>query len=151
MRDDRGVSPVVAKALETSLVLLYLGLLTSTLYAGVVPDYRSSAGDEVADRTLSAAAQRIEVAVPPNVSRVSVRQRVDLPTTIRSEPYSIRADGNRLLVVHPDPAVHDELRLSLPDHVLRVEGNWSSLEPAVVVVEDEPGGVVVRLERGDGG
>ncbi|WP_267642399.1 DUF7266 family protein [Haloarchaeobius amylolyticus] len=147
---DRGLSPVVGKVMETSVVLLYLGLLTTTLYAGVVPDYRAATGDEVADRTLSAATQRVEAAVPPNASRVTVRRTVDLPRTIRGDPYEVRTTGDRLVLAHPDHRVTSEATLALPAHVVRVEGNWTSSAPAVLVVEPASGGpgVVVRLERG---
>ncbi|WP_435317353.1 DUF7266 family protein [Haloarchaeobius sp. TZWSO28] len=148
---DRGLSPVVGKVMETSVVLLYLGLLTTTLYAGIVPDYRAATGDEVADRTLSATAQRVEAAVPPNASHVAVSRTVDLPRTIRGDPYEIRAEGNRLVLSHPDHRVTSEAVLALPEHVTSVEGNWSSSTPAVLVVAQDPDsdGVIVRLEGGE--
>ncbi|WP_439025441.1 DUF7266 family protein [Haloarchaeobius sp. DT45] len=147
----RGLSPVVGKVMETSVVLLYLGLLTTTLYAGVVPDYRAATGDEVADRTLSGVAQRVEAAVPPNASHVAVHRTVDLPRTIRGKPYEVQTDGSRLVLIHPDHRVTSAVTLALPDHVARVEGNWSSSAPTVVVVVPAPDsdGVLVRLERGD--
>lgn len=148
-RDRRGVSPVVGKALEVSVVVLYIGLLSTTLYAGVVPEFRSAAGDEVADRALAGATQDIETAVPPAATAVDVRQRVELPRTIRGEPYHVRTEGRTLVLDHPDPAVRTNATLALPSSVARVEGSWSSTAEAFVVVERTDAGLVVRLERGE--
>ncbi|WP_435360551.1 DUF7266 family protein [Haloarchaeobius sp. DFWS5] len=149
-REERGLSPVVGKVLEASVVLLYLGMLTTTMYGGVVPDYRGDAGDELADRTLAATTQQVEAAVPPNATRVAVRHAVDLPRTLRGEPYRIRVDGRRLVLDHPDKHVTSDAVLALPAHVVRVEGEWASNEQAVVVVERTTDGVVVRLAGDDG-
>ncbi|WP_254546218.1 DUF7266 family protein [Halomarina pelagica] len=148
--DSRGVTPVVGKVLEAGIVVLYIGLLTTTLYGGVVPGYRSTAGDAVGDRTLAAAAERIQQAVPPEAEAVDVRVRVDLPPTIRGERYRIRADGETLVLDHPHPAVGGRVRLALPPQVARVEGSWTSDEPAVVRVRGADGGVVVRLKEREG-
>lgn len=145
----RGVSPVVGKALEISVVVLYIGLLSTTLYGGVVPDFRSAAGDELADRTLAGATQEIEDAVPPEMAAVDVRQRVELPRTIRGEPYHVRTDGRTLVLDHPDPNVGVETTLAVPAAVVQVEGSWSSTAEAFVVVERTDAGLVVRLERGE--
>ena len=145
----RGVSPVVGKALEISVVVLYIGLLSTTLYGGVVPDFRSAAGDELADRTLAGATQEVEDAVPPEMAAVDVRQRVELPRTIRGEPYHVRTDGRTLVLDHPDPNVGVETTLAVPAAVVQVEGSWSSTAEAFVVVERTDAGLVVRLERGE--
>ncbi|MFC4405340.1 DUF7266 family protein [Haloarchaeobius iranensis] len=148
--DRRGVSPVVGKALEISVVVLYIGLLSTTLYGGVVPDFRSAAGDELADRTLAGATQEVEDAVPPGTATaVDVRRRVELPRTIRGEPYHVRTDGRTLVLDHPDPNVAGETTLAVPAAVAQVEGSWSSTAEAFVVVEGTDAGLVVRLERGD--
>jgi hypothetical protein len=146
----RGVSPVVGKALEISVVVLYIGLLSTTLYGGVVPDFRSAAGDELADRTLAGATQEVEDAVPPGTATaVDVRRQVELPRTIRGEPYHVRVDGRTLVLDHPDPNVGVETTLAVPTAVVRVEGSWSSTAEAFVVVELTDAGLVVRLARGD--
>lgn len=145
----RGVSPVVGKALEISVVVLYIGLLSTTLYGGVVPDFRSAAGDELADRTLAGATQEVEDAVPPEMAAVDVRQRVELPRTIRGEPYHVRTDGRTLVLDHPDPNVGVETTLAVPAAVVQVEESWSSTAEAFVVVERTDAGLVVRLERGE--
>lgn len=148
--DGRGVSPVVGKALEVSVVVLYIGLVSTTLYGGVVPEYRSAAGGEVADRTLAGATQEVEDAVPPGTATaVDVRRQVDLPRTIRGEPYHVRTDGRTLVLDHPDPNVRTATTLVLPTGVVRVTGSWSSTAEAFVAVERTDAGLVVRLERGE--
>ncbi|MFC7156312.1 hypothetical protein ACFQPA_12750 [Halomarina halobia] len=150
--DNRGATPVVGKALEAGIVVLYIGLLTTTLYGGVVPGYRTAAGDAVGDRTLAAAAERVQQSVPPEAAAVDVRVRVDLPRTIRGERYRIRTDGSALVLDHPHPEVGGRARLALPPQVVRVEGSWASDERALVRVRGTDEGVVVRLDerKGDG-
>lgn len=148
-REGRAVSPVVGKALEVSVVVLYIGLVSTTLYGGVVPGYRSAAGDELADRTLAGVTQHVEDAVPPAATDVAVRRAVDLPRTIRGEPYHVRVENRTLVVDHPDPRVSAAAPLALPPSVVRVEGSWSSTARAFVVVERTDAGLVVRLERGE--
>lgn len=142
--DDRAVTPVVAKALEAAIVVLFIGLLTTTLFGGALPGYRSTAGDAVGERTLSAAAARVEQAVPA-VEDASVRLRVDLPGTIRGDAYRVRSDDGALVLDHPHEAVGGRVPLALPDRVARVEGTWRSTDDAVVRVVSTDGRVVVRL------
>lgn len=145
---DRAVVPSVGKALEASLVLLYVALLSTTLYAGVVPEYRASAGEELADRTLATAAHEVRSTVPPPATAARAEHRVDLPDTIAGDGYRVRATNGTLVLDHPDPGVSGRARLALPDHVQRVEGEWHSQQAAQVVVTPVAGGVVVNLERG---
>ena len=147
---DRAVVPSIGKALEASLVLLYVALLSTTLYAGVVPDYRATAGEELADRTLATAAHEVRSAVPPPATAASAERRVDLPDTIAGDGYRVRATNGSLVLEHPD-GLGGRARLALPDHVQRVEGEWHSQQPARVVVVPITDGVVVRLERGPSG
>ncbi|WP_266075728.1 DUF7266 family protein [Haladaptatus caseinilyticus] len=149
MMDDRAVSPVIGKTLEAGLVLLYVGLITTTLYGGVVPDYRTAVGEEVGDRVLSKAAERIQQAIPANGTAVRGRMRVTLPETIRGTGYEVRAKGRNITLVHPNERVNTSTRLAVPAHVATVRGNWSSYEPAVVVIYSGRTGLVVKLERGD--
>lgn len=145
---DRGVTPVVGKTLEAGVVVLFVGLLTTVLFAGVVPDYRAAAGSSVADRTLAAAAERVQAAVPPEARSVTVRLRVDIPRTIAGEAYEIRAEGRSLVLDHPDPRIGGRARLALPGSVVRVEGAWNSCDSAVVAVDSSASGLVVSLEGG---
>ncbi|WP_101295614.1 DUF7266 family protein [Halegenticoccus soli] len=144
--DERAVTPVVGKALEASLVVLFIGLMTATLYGGLVPEYRDAAGAEIGDRTLVAAAERIEGAVPPNATRVESEVEVDLPRTIRGEAYRIRANDTAVALDHPSTAVGGRTRLVLPSSVVSVSGEWSSRENATVAVRSVPNGLTVELE-----
>lgn len=146
---DRAVAPVVGKALEAGLVVLFLVLVTTALSASVVPGYERVAGQRVADRTLAGAAERVQQAIPPRARHATARSRVDLPRTIAGRGYRIRTDGRTLVLDHPDDALAARSRLALPARVTRVEGSWSSRDPAVVRVEQGDGGLVVSLVRGD--
>ena len=150
-RVDRAVSPVVEQTLAVGLVVLYLSLVAVTIYGGVLPDFRTAAGERIGDRTLATASQRVQQAVPPNATAVDARVTVELPATIRGDAYEIRADGETLVLDHPDAGIGGRARLALPDHVTRVEGAWESGDRTVVVVERGDGGLVVRLETGGGG
>jgi len=151
--DARAVSPVVGKALEASIVVLYVGLLSATLYGGVVPEYRTAAGAEVGERVLAQSAERVQQAVPTDARTVRVRAEVSLPRTIRGERYAIRTDDRTLVLAHSDERVGGRVTLALPETVESVSGNWSSGEPAIVVVRgsEETGGLAVRLESGEEG
>ncbi len=143
---DRAVVPATSKALEASLVLLFVALLSTALYGGLVPDYRSAAGEELADRTLATAAHEVRAAVPPPATNARAVRRVELPDTIRGEPYRIAARNGSLRLSHPDRAVGAEARLALPERVQAVEGEWRSRGTTRVVVVPASGeGVVVRL------
>lgn len=144
--DDRGLSPVVGKTLEIGVVLLFVSLVTVTLYGGIVPDYRSAAGAEVGDRTLVAAAERVETAIPPNATAVHSETQVALPETIRGEPYTLRVSNRTLVLDHSDPAVSGRLALALPDRVTTVSGSVASGDDLLVVVDGDRSGVRVSLE-----
>jgi hypothetical protein len=147
LEDDRALSPVVGKTLELGLVVLYLALVTTALYGGIVPDYRTAAGASVADRTLASGAERVETAVPPNATHVAVERRVPLPTTIRGEQYRITATNRSTLSLrHPNPAIGGRVRLVVPASVVSVAGTWQSGAPAAVTVSRNATGLVVRLE-----
>ncbi len=146
--DERALSPVVGKTLEIGLVLVFLSLVTTALYGGIVPQYRTAAGSKVAHRTLSAASDRLEASIPPNATHVDARSRVDLPRTIRGETYRVQANGSALVLDRPNPALDERVRLALPSSVVRVSGTWRSGRPAVVAVHDVDGGLAVKLEVG---
>ncbi len=143
--DTRALSPVVGKAMEATLVVLYLGLVTTTLYGGVVPEYRAAAGAEIADRTLANAAAEAESAVPPNTTDATVRVELDLPATVAGSGYTVRPDGDSLVLEHPDPSVATRTPLVLPDRVVAVTGEWQGGDDAVVRVVTVENGLEVRL------
>jgi hypothetical protein len=159
--DDRALSSVVGKTLELGLLALYVGLLVSTFYGGVLPEYRATAADGVADRTVAAVATDVETAIPTTattgdagvtgpadggVRSVAVERELDVPRTIHGDPYRLRFDGDALVLEHPDSSLTREVPLALPDAVVRVEGEARSGDTVVVVVESTPRGLVVRLE-----
>lgn len=145
--DDRAVSAVVEKTLELGLVTLYVTLVTTTLLAGTVPQAETETGDAIAERTVAAAAERIEQAIPPTATAVTVRERVSLPATIRGTAYDLRVDGERLVLVHPDPGIAAEATLTLPDRVASIAGRWESGGETVVAVDRSSAGLVVRLRE----
>lgn len=147
--DNRGVSTVVEKTLAIGLVTLFVSLVSVTVYGGVVPDTRTTAGAELADRTLAKASERIQQAVPPNATAVDARTAVRLPASIRGSNYEIRADGQELVFDHPRDALDRRVRLALPSHVTRVEGAWQSGGQTAIRVTSEGSGLVVRLETED--
>ncbi|MWV63415.1 hypothetical protein GRS48_01015 [Halorubrum sp. JWXQ-INN 858] len=145
---------MVAKSLEAAVVVLFIGVLTTGLYAGVVPDYRSATAAEVGDRTLVEAANEVEVAVPANATGVRAERRIDLPTTIRSDGYRIAAvdpasEPPRLELRHPHSSVEGSRSLALPPHVVAVDGAVTGGD-GTVVIEPASGadGVVIRLVDG---
>jgi hypothetical protein len=140
------MSPAIGKAMEATLVVLYVGLIVSTLYAGAVPEYRTSAGQEVAERTLADAATDIETAVPPETVHANVRVDIDLPPTIAGDAYRIHAGEDELRLDHPNPAVRKRIPLVLPDRVGSVSGTWSSGEEATVRIVTVESGLEVTLE-----
>jgi hypothetical protein len=144
-RRDRATSPVVGKALEAGLVVLFVGLLTAALFGNVVPAYRTAAGAEFAERTVAGAADRIEASVPPAARDATVRRRVSLPGTIAGAAYRLGIDGRRLVVDHPDPGIEASARLALPDRVRTVRGGWESGGDPTVVVRSGDAGLVVVL------
>lgn len=146
-RADRAMSPTVGKALELGVVVLYVTLLVTALYGGVVPTYRTAAGDELADRTLAAAADRIEAAVPSDATRVRRTVRLDPPETLRGAGYYLRVRNRTLVLDHPDPAVGGRMRLVLPEDAV-VSGTASSRDDPAVRVSANVTGATVRLEAG---
>jgi hypothetical protein len=142
------VTPVVGKSLEAVIVVLYIAALTTTLYGGAVPEYQTTAAEEVGDRTLSKASHGVQQAVPTSGAVREAEVRVSLPDRIRGEPYRIRTDGESLVLDHPHTDVGGRARLSLPDSVVTVSGIWRGDAATVVVVDRVEDGIAIRLEEG---
>ncbi|MEF8779972.1 MAG: hypothetical protein V5A46_04780 [Haloferacaceae archaeon] len=141
---ERGTTAVVGKTLEAAIVILFLGVLASTLHAGVAPTYERATGDDVADRVVVTASEEIECAVPPDRTGAGVRRfgfererRVDLPPRIGSRSYRIEAAGEQLRLVHPDLGDNATTRLAVPSRVAAVTGTWRSGRETFVVVESD--------------
>jgi hypothetical protein len=144
--DNRAVSTVVEKTLAIGLVTLFVSLVSLTMFGGVVPDFRAASGEELAERTLAKATERVQQAVPPNATRADVRMRVSLPGTIRRAGYRVRVDGRALVLDHPSDRISARTPLALPQSVVTVDGEWQSGGPAYVRVERVEDGLAVRLE-----
>lgn len=144
---DRAVTGAVGKLLELALVVLFVGLLSTALFGGVVPEYRSAAGAEVGERTLALGAQRVQQAVPPAVDAIhaNATYRVDLPRTIHGESYRIRAEGRALVLDHPAPAVGGRVRLAVPTGTT-ISGAWTSRGEPLIRVTTTEDGPTVRLD-----
>lgn len=145
--DSRALSTVVEKLLGLGVVVLYVGLLTTTLYGGTVPAYQSSVGAELGERTLAEATARVEQAVPPDARVASATVRVSLPATIDGSGYDIRTHGDELVLDHPDPAIGGRTRPVLPDRVSALTGRWESGGRTVVTVAGPRGNLTVTLEH----
>ncbi|MFC6826530.1 DUF7266 family protein [Halopelagius fulvigenes] len=146
---DRALSPVVGKGLEVGIVVLFVALLTTTLYGGVVPDYRTAAGAEVGERALVGAAERVEGAVPERSVGVERVVSAPLPATVRGDPYRVRATNGTLVLDHPNPGIGGQVRLAMPSRVSNVTGTWTSSDPSWVVVGDGARGPRVSLANGN--
>ncbi|WP_203229089.1 DUF7266 family protein [Halobellus captivus] len=150
---DRGLSPVVGKTLELGVGVLFVALLTATLFGGFAPEYRDAVGAELGDRTLVAAAERIEAAVPDgDLVAVERRASLRLPPTVRDDPYRIvaasTANGSSVSLVHPDSRIGGRLRLSLPDSA-NVSGSVRSGSPSWILVDGDETALRVHLVDGD--
>ena len=143
---DRATTAVVGKTLEAALVVLFVGLLTTTLHAGIAPAYERAAGEEVADRVLVAASEEIERAAPPErhgTERygLELERRVDLPPRIASGNYRVIAEETSLRLEHPETGIEATMELAVPASVTEVTGSWRSGAETVLVIEaDESGG-----------
>lgn len=144
-RDERGVSPVVSKTLAIGLAVLYVAGITTVLAGGVVPDYRTQAGDEVGERVLATAAASVERAPPAVDGTVRTRTTVDLPETIRGATYTIVVSNRTMTLVHPQQGIHVETTISLPANVTVVEGRWHSGGQLVVEVTGSHGDRTLRI------
>jgi len=144
---------MIAKSLEAAIVILFIGVATSGLYAGVIPEYRSVTAAEVGDRTLAAAGHEIERAVPPEGEETVIEHRaehrVTLPATIRSKPYHIAPDDDgstRIELRHPHRSIAGTRSLSLPEHVIEVRGELPGGDGVIVVTTTpEDDGVIITL------
>lgn len=151
-RRDRAATPAVGKALEVALLVLLVALLTTTLFGGVLPAYRTAAGAELADRTLAEGATAVERTAPADADAYAAferTRRVDLPGRIRGERYAVRADGGRLRLVHPHAGVGGTVRPALPNGTT-LAGSWRSGQPARVRASVVEGGLRVELLEGSG-
>lgn len=146
--DNRALSTVVEKLLSLSVLVLYISLLTTVLYGNAVPTYRGAVGAELGERTLSETTARVEQTVPPAGRASEATRRVELPATIDGATYRIRADGEALVLDHPDGDIGGRTRPVVPQRVGTLTGEWTSGGPLVITVTGNSTNLTVRL--GDG-
>lgn len=152
-RTDRAVTPVTGKLFEIGIVVLFVAMLSATLYGGVLPEYRTATAVELGDRTLATASNGIETSVPvvdsgtdrTTVHRVAVETRIDLPATIRGQPYRIRTDGQSILLDHPHHAVGGRREPAMPAPVTTIDGEWRSGGTLLVIARQTDDGVTLEL------
>ena len=146
MADRRALVPVVGKTLEIGLLVLLVALLTTTLFGGAVPTYRTGVGEEVGERTLQHAASEVSAATvsADGSETVLTRTEVPLPATIRGASYRIHGDGRTLVLDHPHPNVAGRTRLVLPAEA-NVAGTWRSDRTALVSVSVADGRPAVAM------
>lgn len=146
--DDRAAAPVVGKALEIAVLVVFVGVVSAALFGSVVPTYRTAAGAEVADRTLVAVAGQVDTAAVVTDSVVERRVAVSMPRTIRGSAYVVRAANATqtptLVLDHPHAGVGGSVPLSVPPET-RVNGSLRSTSGSTVVVTQEGGRVEVVL------
>lgn len=144
--DNRATAPVVGKLLAAALAVLYIAGTTTLLVGGVVPAYRTVAGEELAERVLAKAAGEIERTAPDTDADVDVRRRVDLPATIRDASYTLVLRNDTLVLDHPNDALDARTTVSIPPTVATVESRWESGDTLVVHLSDHGTTRTVRLE-----
>lgn len=144
-RDDRAVTPVVGKSLAAGIALLYVAGMTGLLLGSVVPEYEETAGAELADRTLAAAAGDIEDAPPDVGGTATTRLQVELPATIEDASYRLVLSGRTLTLAHPDEGIGGQTRLSLPEDLTVRDGTWHSGGRLVVQVSGPPDGRTLTI------
>lgn len=141
----RAVAPAIGKTLEIGFGVLLVALLTTTLYGDVVPGYRTAAGDELADRSLSRAVTATERAVPPDAHTAATAVEVQLPSTIRGATYEIHAVDDTLELRHPHPGIGRTVRLALPARVVSVTGAWRSTDTLLVTARTTAEGARITI------
>jgi len=130
--DNRAVAPVVGKLLAAAIAVLYIAGTTSLLLGGVVPDYRTAAGEELSERTLAEAAAIVERAATGSGSTTVARVRTELPPTIRDGSYRLVLRNGTLVLDHHDADLDARTNLSVPSTVQTVESTWKSGDTLVV-------------------
>lgn len=147
--DNRGLTPVVGKALAIGIVLLYIGVLTTVLYGSVIPEYRTATADDLGDRVLTTAAERVQQSVPPPTRHMNARFSVELPATIRDRTYSLRISNRSLVLDHPHSTVGGRVPLALPRTVSKIEGTWHSHDPLIIRIEGGDSGYSITVNNAE--
>jgi len=130
--DNRAVAPVVSKLLTAAIAVLYIAGTASLLLGGVVPEYRTAAGQELSERTLAEAGATVERAAAGSERTSVAHVRADLPPTIRDGSYSLVLRNGTLVLDHHDSTLDRRTNLTLPSRVETVESRWDGGTTLVV-------------------
>lgn len=130
---DRGLSPVIGKALELAIGLALIAVVTTVMLSTVIPAHTEALGEPTAAVALDGLAEVIERtgwAAPSTVG--SRRITVELPATVAGYGYRIEAQGGGLRMHHPTAALALRRPLALPRGCV-VEGDVTGGPVAVAV------------------
>jgi hypothetical protein len=148
--DDRAAAPVVGKALEVGILVVFVGVVSAALFGSVVPTYQTAAGAEVGDRVLVAVTGQVDTVASTPDTVTERRVRVSMPRTIRGTAYVVRTTTVRghaaLELDHPHARIGGSIPLSVPGEVVVTGRLRSTDEPTVVVSRAEGGTVEVVLQ-----
>lgn len=146
--DNRGATPVVGKLLAAGLAVLYIASISGLLVGGIVPEYRTTTGEELGERVLATAADHVEQARPATDGTATARVAVDLPATIRDTQYRLELRNRTLHLEHPDDGLDARTHLALPSSVTVTNGTWHSGDTLVVRVRGPAANRTLSLEDG---
>ena len=127
---DRGLAPVIGKALELLIGLALIASVTAVMLGMVVPAQSATLGEQTAAATLDGLAETIEMAGWAAPTTVGTRQiTLELPETIAGHRYRIGAEARTLRVDHPVTGVSVRRPLALPRGcVVRGEAAGGTIE-----------------------
>lgn len=146
--DNRAVAPVVSKLLTAAIAVLYIAGTTTLLFGGVVPEYRTAAGEELSERALAEAAATVERAAAGAETATVAYVRADLPPSIRDGSYRLVLRNGTLVLDHHDTTLDRRTNLTLPSRVDTVESSWKSGNPLVVRASEGETNRTVELVEG---
>lgn len=147
--DNRAVSPVVEKTLATTIVVLYIGAMTTLFVGGIVPDYRGATGQEIAERTHATVLAEIETTIPETEARTTAQTRLEVPATIRATGYDLVLDGGELRLEHPADSIGVRSRVWTPDDVTIADSRVDSGADLLIVLEGAGGDRTLTLREVD--
>lgn len=145
--DRRAVAAVVEKVVVIGLVTMFVSGFGAALFGGVVPEYRASAADELAERSLAAVTHSVETTVPAARATANVTQTVTVPATIAGSTYRFTLIDRRLHLRHPDTTLDATTRLAVPADV-EVQNGSVSAGAVRISVSGDVGNRTLELEPG---
>lgn len=143
--DNRGVSPSIGKLLAAGIVVLYLAGSVTVLGGSVVPETRTAAAQELAERVLGDAVVRLERALQPGPGQLDGRIRLPTPATIGGDGYRLVLHNETLSIQHPDPRLSIEAGLAVPAGVRTAASAVDSGASVLITVEGAAGNRTVGV------